>query len=206
MGTYRTHRAAYPQGPAYCTYGVRVPASAVPYVPRTVAPQVDAERWRVEKRLGREAGGEAPELSASTESLPSSAAFDDSAISSEGEESEENEEAGEAGEENEEAGEAGEESEAGEGSEAGGEPQAGGAEAGRCEWGEPVRLEPKHRASLEEFTLLERACCEEPAVKGLRCEEPAVKGLRCDEPAVKGMRCEGQGSRGLSDRADGDQP
>ena len=141
-----------------------------------MAPQVDAERWRVEKRLGLEAGGEAPELSASSESLPSSAAFDDSAISSEGEESEENEEEGEAGEE----------SEAGEGSEAGGEPQAAGAEAGRCEWGEPVRLEPKHRASLEEFTLLERACCE--------------------EPAVKGMRCAGQGSRGLSDRGDGDQP
>ena len=32
-------RAACPQGPAYCTYWVRVPASAVPYVPRTVAPQ-----------------------------------------------------------------------------------------------------------------------------------------------------------------------
>ena len=39
MGTYRTHRAACPQGPTYCTYGVRVPASAVRYVPRTVAPQ-----------------------------------------------------------------------------------------------------------------------------------------------------------------------
>ena len=33
-------RAACPQGPAYCTYWVRVPASAVPYVPRTVATQV----------------------------------------------------------------------------------------------------------------------------------------------------------------------
>ena len=40
LGTYRRRRAACPQGPAYCTYGVRVPASAVPYSPRTVAPQV----------------------------------------------------------------------------------------------------------------------------------------------------------------------
>jgi len=126
---------------------------------------VDAERWRVEKRLEREAGGEALELSASTESLPSSAAFDDSAISSEGEESEEG-------------------GEAGEGSEAGGEPQAGRAEAGRCEGAEPVRLDPKHRASLEEFTLLERACRE--------------------EPAVKGTRCEGQGSRDLSKGGEGE--
>ena len=39
LGTYRTHRAACPQGPTYCTYWVRVPASGVPYVPRTVAPQ-----------------------------------------------------------------------------------------------------------------------------------------------------------------------
>ena len=29
-----------PQPPPYCTYGVRVPASGVGYVPRTVAPQV----------------------------------------------------------------------------------------------------------------------------------------------------------------------
>ena len=41
LGTYRTHRAACPQGPTHCTYGVRVPASGVRYVPRTVAPQVD---------------------------------------------------------------------------------------------------------------------------------------------------------------------
>ena len=40
LGTYRTRRAACPQGPTYCTYWVRVPASAVPYVPRTVATQV----------------------------------------------------------------------------------------------------------------------------------------------------------------------
>ena len=31
---------ACPQGPAYGTYWVRVPASVVRYVPRTVAPQV----------------------------------------------------------------------------------------------------------------------------------------------------------------------
>ena len=30
LGTYRTRRAACPQGPAYCTYWVRVAASAVP--------------------------------------------------------------------------------------------------------------------------------------------------------------------------------
>ena len=36
LGTYRRRRAACPQGPTYCTYWVRVPASAVPYVPRTV--------------------------------------------------------------------------------------------------------------------------------------------------------------------------
>ena len=39
LGTYRRRRAACLQGPTYCTYRVRVPASAVPYVPRTVAPQ-----------------------------------------------------------------------------------------------------------------------------------------------------------------------
>ena len=38
MGTYRRRRAACPQGPTYCTYWVRVPASGVGYVPRTVAP------------------------------------------------------------------------------------------------------------------------------------------------------------------------
>ena len=32
LGTYRRRRAACPQGPAYCTYGVRVPASGVGYV------------------------------------------------------------------------------------------------------------------------------------------------------------------------------
>ena len=40
LGTYRTHRAARSQGPTYCTYGVRVPAWGVWYVPRTVATQV----------------------------------------------------------------------------------------------------------------------------------------------------------------------
>ena len=39
--TYRTHRAACPQGPTYCTYWVRVPASGVGCVPRTVATQVE---------------------------------------------------------------------------------------------------------------------------------------------------------------------
>ena len=40
LGTYRRRRAACPQGPTYCTYGVRVPAWGVGYVPRTVATQV----------------------------------------------------------------------------------------------------------------------------------------------------------------------
>ena len=40
LGTYRTHRAACPRAPRTCTYGVRVPASGVGYVPRTVPPQV----------------------------------------------------------------------------------------------------------------------------------------------------------------------
>jgi hypothetical protein len=40
LGTYRRRRAACPQGPAYCTCWVRVPATAVPYAPRTVASQV----------------------------------------------------------------------------------------------------------------------------------------------------------------------
>ena len=37
--TYQRRRAACHQGTTYCTYWVRVPASGVPYVPRTVAPQ-----------------------------------------------------------------------------------------------------------------------------------------------------------------------
>jgi hypothetical protein len=44
LGTYRTRRAACPHGPAHCTYWVRVPASAVPYAPRTVAPQARSSR------------------------------------------------------------------------------------------------------------------------------------------------------------------
>ena len=40
MCTYRRRRAACPQGPTYCTYWVRVPASPVPYAPRTLAPQI----------------------------------------------------------------------------------------------------------------------------------------------------------------------
>ena len=35
---YHRRRAACPQGPTYCTFWVRAPASAVLYVPRTVAP------------------------------------------------------------------------------------------------------------------------------------------------------------------------
>ena len=42
LGTYRTRRAACPHGPASCTYGVRVPASGVGYVQRTVASQATA--------------------------------------------------------------------------------------------------------------------------------------------------------------------
>ena len=41
LGTYRTHRAACPPGTTHCTYWARVPASAVPYVPRAVAPQAE---------------------------------------------------------------------------------------------------------------------------------------------------------------------
>ena len=58
LGTYWTHRAACPQGPTYCTYGVRVPASGVGYVPRTVATQVvpttvlRLERLAFERILG----------------------------------------------------------------------------------------------------------------------------------------------------------
>ena len=44
--TYRRRRAASPQGPTYSTYWVRVPASGVGYVPRTVAPQVPAPPGR----------------------------------------------------------------------------------------------------------------------------------------------------------------
>ena len=55
---YRMRRAACPQGPTYCTYWVRVPASAVSYVPRTMAPQVTSRRasrrwvgrWRCPRR------------------------------------------------------------------------------------------------------------------------------------------------------------
>ena len=39
LDTYRRRREPCPQVPAYCTCWVRVPASGVPYVPRTVAPQ-----------------------------------------------------------------------------------------------------------------------------------------------------------------------
>ena len=35
LGTYQRRRAAWPQRATYCTYWVRVPASGVPYAPRT---------------------------------------------------------------------------------------------------------------------------------------------------------------------------
>ena len=54
LGTYRTHRAACPQGPPYCTYGLRVPASGVPYVPRTVAPQASPASVREMMAWGEE--------------------------------------------------------------------------------------------------------------------------------------------------------
>ena len=54
LGTYRTHRAARPQGPTYCTYGLRVPATGVPYVPRTVAPQASPASVREMMAWGEE--------------------------------------------------------------------------------------------------------------------------------------------------------
>ena len=45
LGTYRRRRAACPQGPAYCTYWVRVPASGVRSVPRTVTPRAAHIGW-----------------------------------------------------------------------------------------------------------------------------------------------------------------
>ena len=54
MGTYRTHRAACPQGPTYCTYGLRVPATGVAYVPRTVAPQASPASVREMMAWGEE--------------------------------------------------------------------------------------------------------------------------------------------------------
>ena len=84
--------------------------------------------------------------------MPSSAAFEDSAISSEGEEDEESEV-----EEEVEEGEVEEEGE-------GGEEKAGEAETEGCGEDELPLMRTNHaRASLEEFTLLERACCEERA-------------------------------------------
>ena len=43
LGTYRRRRAACPQRPTHCTYWARVPASGVPYAPRTV---VITAGWR----------------------------------------------------------------------------------------------------------------------------------------------------------------
>ena len=51
MGTYRRRRAACPQGPTYCTYGVHVPASGVGYVQCTVATQVLAEPVQTVMRM-----------------------------------------------------------------------------------------------------------------------------------------------------------
>ena len=51
-GTYPRRRAACPQGPTYCTYGARVPASGVPYVPRTAAAQPPHVGWLSPPRYG----------------------------------------------------------------------------------------------------------------------------------------------------------
>ena len=70
-------------------FACSTPSRATPLTTRALQRVVDAERWRVE-RLEREQHGlserEQMDLGASTESMPSSAAFEDSAISSEGEE------------------------------------------------------------------------------------------------------------------------
>ena len=53
LGTHRRRRAACPQRPTYCTYGVRVPATGVPYVPRAVAPRRERGALLAARRLGR---------------------------------------------------------------------------------------------------------------------------------------------------------
>ena len=145
-------------------FACSTPSRATPLTTRALQRVVDAERWRVE-RLEREqhdlSEREQMDLGASTESMPSSAAFEDSAISSEGEEDEESEVEDE-----------GEEGEGGEGGE-GGEDEADEAETEGCDEDEPPLMRTSHtRASLEEFTLLERACCEE------RADSEAVQGSR----------------------------
>ena len=59
LGTYPRRRAACPQGPTYCTHLVRVPASGVGYVPRTVAPQVGRRERRRQPRARRRRRGRA---------------------------------------------------------------------------------------------------------------------------------------------------
>ena len=56
MGTYRRRTAACPQSPAYCTYWVRVPATGVPHVPRTVAPQVIGKGGSVLTKIKLDSG------------------------------------------------------------------------------------------------------------------------------------------------------
>ena len=51
MGTHRRRGAASPQGPTYCTYWLRVPASGVRYGPRSVAPQVEDIESNVQRVL-----------------------------------------------------------------------------------------------------------------------------------------------------------
>ena len=47
LGTYQRRRAAWPQRATYCTYWVHVPASGVPYAPRTGMRLRTAAPWRV---------------------------------------------------------------------------------------------------------------------------------------------------------------
>ena len=56
---YRRHRAACARMPTHCTYTARVLASAVPYVPRTVAPQVPCVARRA-AQLDKPAGPHTP--------------------------------------------------------------------------------------------------------------------------------------------------
>ena len=47
-------QGSLPLGPAHCTYAVRVPASGVPYVPRTVAPQAAGHFFHEDSALRRD--------------------------------------------------------------------------------------------------------------------------------------------------------
>ena len=53
LGTYRTHRVPCLQGPTYCTYGIRVPASGVGHVPHTVATQAASGTLRMRHAAAR---------------------------------------------------------------------------------------------------------------------------------------------------------